>query len=129
MTTTTMHVPYSYLSSQFHFTKQRTRDIRRDIDALLLSGDFTLGKKVQEFEEAWAETCGTKHAIGVGNGTDALFLIMKALGIGDGDKVVTVPNTFIATVGAIIATGATPVFIDIGDGYLSEFLDSWFSAL
>ena len=81
-------------------------------------GFYTLGPAVQEFEEAFAAYCGVRYAVGVNSGTDALFLLMKALGVGPGDGVITVPNTFVATVGAIIAAGATPVFIDIGDDYL-----------
>ena len=64
-----------------------------------------------------AKIIGAKYAIGVGSGTDALFLSLKVIGVGEGDEVITAPNTFIATVGAIVATGAKPVFVDVTDEY------------
>ncbi len=90
-------------------------EIMDDIDTLLDTGDFTLGKHLQEFEKAFASYCGVKHAIGVGNGTDALQLALGANGIWDGTRVITTPFTFVATVGAIVACGARPVFVDNGD--------------
>lgn len=108
-----MTVKYSYLDEQF----ANAKDILRDIEKLLHTGDFTLGHAVQEFETKFAAYCGVKHAIGVANGTDALFLLMKALGIGSGDEVITPPNSFVATTGAIVMTGAKPVFVDVGDDY------------
>ena len=125
-------VPYSYLLDQFNpegrknmkvkyveLTKQATvPEILKDIKELLLkTGDFTLGKQVRIFEERFAKLCHTKYAVGVNSGTDALFLSLKAVGIGPQDEVITVPNTFIATVGAIVATGARPVFVDVQDDY------------
>ncbi len=74
---------------------------------------FAGGPFVEKFEEEFAQFCGCRHAIGVGNGTDALWLTLLALGIGPGDEVITVPNSFIATAEAISLTGATPVFVDI----------------
>jgi dTDP-4-amino-4,6-dideoxygalactose transaminase len=78
---------------------------------------FVLGPQVEEFERRFARLCGTPHAIGLNSGTDALFLSLKALGIGPGDEVVTAPNSFIATAGAIVAAGATPVFADVTADY------------
>ncbi|MBM4314712.1 MAG: DegT/DnrJ/EryC1/StrS family aminotransferase [Deltaproteobacteria bacterium] len=75
--------------------------------------DFAGGPFVAGFEQAFAGFCGCKHAIGVGNGTDALWLSLLALGIGPGDEVITVPNTFIATAEAITYCGAKPVFVDV----------------
>ncbi len=80
-------------------------------------GDFTLGQAVDELEDEFKKIAQTKYAIGVGSGTDAIFLSLKALGIDKGDEVITVPYTFYATVGAIVTAGATPVFVDVGPNY------------
>ncbi|MDQ2800427.1 MAG: DegT/DnrJ/EryC1/StrS family aminotransferase, partial [Armatimonadota bacterium] len=83
------------------------------MQAVMASGRFIGGKAVEQFEAEFAAYCGTTYAIGVGNGTDALHLALLALEIGPGDEVITVPNTFIATVAAIALTGATAVLCDI----------------
>ncbi|MEF2966126.1 DegT/DnrJ/EryC1/StrS family aminotransferase [Paenibacillus sp. M1] len=83
-------------------------------------GVFVGGPEVAEFEKAFAAYSGTEYAVGVGNGTDALFLALKALGIGPGDEVITAANTFIATVNAIYNTGATPVLADCGPDYVLD---------
>lgn len=83
------------------------------IDEVISSGDLSGGSFVEGFEKDFAEYCGTKNAVGVGSGTDALWLAMKAMGIGPGDEVITVPMTFIATAEAISMTGAKPVFVDV----------------
>jgi dTDP-3-amino-2,3,6-trideoxy-4-keto-D-glucose/dTDP-3-amino-3,4,6-trideoxy-alpha-D-glucose/dTDP-2,6-dideoxy-D-kanosamine transaminase len=108
-----MRVPFSYLDRQFADVDAYLADVR----ALVLSGDFTLGKAVGEFETRFAEMSGMPHAIGVGSGTDALILSLQILGIGPGDEVITTPNTFIATVGAIAMTGARTVFVDSNEGF------------
>ena len=108
-----MNVPYSYLDEQFANVDAYLEDVR----ALVQSGDFTLGKAVGEFEERFAKLCGLPYAIGVGSGTDALILSLKILGIGPGDEVITTPNTFISTVGAIAMAGARPVFVDNNSEY------------
>jgi len=87
------------------------------VRALVQSGDFTLGAPLTEFESRFAEMCKLPYAVGVGSGTDALILAMKAAGVEHGDEVITSPNTFIATVGAIAMAGARPVFVDSNDGY------------
>ncbi|MFC3674854.1 DegT/DnrJ/EryC1/StrS family aminotransferase [Ferrovibrio xuzhouensis] len=87
---------------------------------LVRSGDFTLGKVVGEFEAMFAEAVGVRHAIGVGSGTDALKIPLKALGIGPGDEVITTANTFWATVGAIAEAGARPVFVDCDDSFCMD---------
>lgn len=77
------------------------------------SGWYVLGEEGQAFEAEWAAACGTSHAIGVGNGMDALEIALRALGIGPGDEVITTPVTAFATVLAIIRSGATPVLADV----------------
>ncbi len=83
-------------------------------------GVFVGGPRVSAFEKAFAGYIGVGETIGVGNGTDAIFLALKALGIGPGDEVITAANTFVATVGAIHHTGATPVLVDCGPDYLMD---------
>mgnify|MGYP001295473796 CR=1 FL=1 len=102
-------VPYSYLDRQFVDLERYLAAIRQVVE----TGDFTLGQPVREFEERFAKLCGLPYAVGVGSGTDAIIMSLEMLGIGKGDEVITAPNTFIATVGAIVATGARPVFVDI----------------
>jgi dTDP-4-amino-4,6-dideoxygalactose transaminase len=91
--------------------------IKPDIDAaiqnVLAETAFIGGHNVKVFEESFARFCNVTHCIGVGNGTDALFIALKTLGIGAGDEVITVANSFIATSEAITQTGATVVFVDI----------------
>ena len=77
------------------------------------SGWYVLGKEVEAFEEKWATACGVVHAVGVGNGMDAIEIALRALGIGHGDEVITTPMTAFATVLAIMRSGATPVLADI----------------
>lgn len=77
------------------------------------SGWFVLGNEVSIFEKRWAATCGVAHAVGVGNGMDAIEIALRALGIGSGDEVITTPMTAFATVLAILRAGATPVLADI----------------
>ncbi len=108
-----MKVPFGYLDRQFADIDAYLGDVR----AVVESGDFTLGGAVDEFERRFAAQCQMPHAIGVGSGTDALILSLRALGIGPGDEVITAPNTFIATVGAIAMSGARPVFVDSDEGY------------
>ena len=78
------------------------------IGAVLSKCDFILGEEVTTFEREFAAFIGAKHCVGIGSGTDALQLILRALKIGPGDEVITVANTFIATVEAITYVGATP---------------------
>ena len=89
------------------------QEILSAIEEVLDSGWLILGQKVKSFEEEYSKFSETKFGIGVANGTDAIFLALKSLGIGKGDEIITVSNTAIPTVSAIVSTGATPVFVDI----------------
>jgi dTDP-4-amino-4,6-dideoxygalactose transaminase len=94
-----------------------SRDVEAGLDdvwrRLVDSSAFIGGPWVERFEAAWARYCGTKHAIGVANGTDALEITLRALGIGPGDEVIVPANTFVATAEAVVLAGATPRFIDV----------------
>lgn len=90
--------------------------IAKEIEAatrVIRSGSYILGAELRAFESNWAHYCGVKHAIGVGNGMDAIEIGLRALGIKAGDEIVTTAMTAFATVLAIVRTGATPVFADI----------------
>src|SRR5215813_8307792 len=105
-----MKVPFLDLKAHHApFIEKFDRAIREVIENSAFAG----GPFVEKFEEEFATFCGSSYAIGVGNGTDALWLTLLALGIGEGDEVITVPNTFIATAEAITYCKAKPVFIDV----------------
>ena len=106
-------VNHNYLRQQFSDHDVILEKIKK----VVLKGDFTLGREVDQLEDEFAEVAGTKYAIGVGSGTDALFLSLKALGVDKGDEVITTPYTFFATIGAIVTAGARPVFVDIRPDY------------
>ena len=108
-----MEVRYSYLPQQFTNCEVLWQNLRE----FVRTGDFTLGEPLTQFEHSFAELIGTKYAIGVNSGTDAIKLSLGALGIGLGDEVITTANTFVATVGAICELGATPVFVDCDDTF------------
>ncbi|HUM00969.1 MAG TPA: DegT/DnrJ/EryC1/StrS family aminotransferase, partial [Thermoanaerobaculia bacterium] len=97
--------------------KVQIATIRAEIDAavagVLDGGVFVGGEEVRLFEREFASCCGVKGAVGVGSGTDALSLALRALGVGAGDEVITVAHTFAATAEAIVAAGARPVFVDV----------------
>src|SRR4029450_5144326 len=105
-----MKVPFLDLKAHHApFIEKFDRAIREVIESSAFAG----GLFVEKFEEEFAGFCGSSHAIAVGNGTDALWLALLALGIGEGDEVITVPNTFIATAEAITYCKARPVFVDV----------------
>ncbi len=106
-------INHNYLKEQF----SNYHEIFQEIEKVVKAGDYTLGNAVNEVEALIANETSTKFAIGVGSGTDALFLSLKALGIGEGDEVITTTYTFYATVGAIVTAGAKPVFCDIKDDF------------
>ena len=93
------------------------RRIKPEVDAAIArvidAGHFIKGEDCTLFEAEFAAWCGAGHAVGVANGTDALILALRAYGVGPGDEVVTVANTFIATGEAILLNGARPVFVDV----------------
>jgi len=108
-----LSVSHNYLQRQFADYPA----IFRKLETLVQSGGYTLGEEVDRFEARIAALCGSRHCIGVGSGTDALLLSLKAAGVGPGDEVITTPYTFFATVGAIATSGARPVFADIREDY------------
>ena len=109
-----MKIPYIDLRAQHRFIKD---GIIKEVEKTILSGQFILGASVKQFEEKFAELCHTKYAVGVANGTDALILSMKELGVGKGDEVITAPNSFLATASSIVLSGAKPVFVDVRDDF------------
>ena len=108
-----MKVRYSYLKQQF----SNCNDLWKDLKKFVNTGDFTLGKELLKFEKKFAKLIGTKYAVGVNSGTDAIKLSLKVIGIKPGDEVITAANTFVATVGAICELGAVPVFVDCDDSF------------
>jgi dTDP-3-amino-2,3,6-trideoxy-4-keto-D-glucose/dTDP-3-amino-3,4,6-trideoxy-alpha-D-glucose/dTDP-2,6-dideoxy-D-kanosamine transaminase len=108
-----LRINHNYLNQQFADHEVIWAKMRE----VVIRGDFTLGNEVDLLEKEYAQMSCTNHAIGVGSGTDAIFLSLKALGVGEGDEVITTAFTFYATVGAIVTAGAKPVFCDIGSDY------------
>ena len=105
-----MDIKFVDLKSEYHQIKG---DIDQALSKTLESGNFILGEQNLAFENEFSEFIGTKYGVGMNSGTDGLYLALKALGIGPGDEVLTVANTYISTVDAIVRNGARPVFIDI----------------
>ena len=105
-----MNIPLIDLKAQY---KSIAEDLDRVTKEVLSSASYIMGKNVTEFEKEFAEYIGVKHAISVGNGTDALVIALKSLGIGHGDEVITSPFTYFASAEVISAVGATPVFVDV----------------
>jgi len=108
-----MKVPYSYLREQF-------ADPQPILDALkeqLSRCEFTFGKELKEFEDRMAGYAGAKYCLGTSSGTVALSMLLKAAGVRPGDEVITVSQTFIATIGSIVAVGARPHYVDVLDDY------------
>jgi len=109
-----MKVPFTLLGKRYSYYK---KNIINNFNNISLKGDFILGKNVEIFEKKISKICQSKYAISVNSGFDALFLSLKCLGINKGDEVITVSNSYIATASSIVAAGAKPVFIDVGDDY------------
>jgi dTDP-4-amino-4,6-dideoxygalactose transaminase len=122
-----MQVPFLDLKAQYESIKD---EVDHAIQQVLKSCAFAGGPFVEKFEREYADFCDCAHAVGVGSGTEALWLTLLAMGVGPGDEVITVPNTFIATAEAISFCGAYPVFVDVDENTynmdpvkLKEFLE------
>ncbi len=109
-----MRVPFVDLARQL---KQMQDEFREAIDRVIENSNFILGEQVESFESEFAEFCGRKYGIGVSSGTDAIFLALKALGVGAGDEVLTAAYTYIATFNAISMAQATPVPVDVESSF------------
>jgi len=109
-----MKVPFMNLK-RIH--KPLEEEFNKVIQKVISQNNFILGKEVENFEKKFANYCGVKYAIGVANGSDALELILRGYGIGNGDEVITAANTFHATAAAIMNVGAIPVFVDCEKDY------------
>lgn len=105
-----MNIPFLDLKQQFNQIQQ---DVMPAVTEAMTNGAFIGGPQVTGFEEEFAAFCESQYCVGVGSGTDALRFALMAAGIGKGDEVITVPNTFIATTEAISQVGAVPVFVDV----------------
>ncbi|MEP6694874.1 MAG: DegT/DnrJ/EryC1/StrS family aminotransferase [Chloroflexota bacterium] len=110
MTVVTQDIPLVDLKAQYATIRD---EVRQAIDEVLDSMQLTIGPSVRAFDKEWAEYCGTAHAIGVGSGTDALQLAIRACGVSSGDEVITVSHTFFATVEAIVYANARPILVDV----------------
>ncbi len=107
-----MNVPFLDLKAQHDPIRD---EVHAALEQVIEQNAFAGGPYVEAFEQEFARYCHTADAIGVGSGTEAIWLALLALGIGPGDEVITVPNTFIATAEAISFTGAKPVFVDVSE--------------
>lgn len=106
-------INHNYLSQQF----KNYKTILDKIAIVVRRNDFTLGKEVDKFENKIKKFLKSRYVVSVGSGTDALMLSLKALGIREGDEIITTPFTFYATIGAIVTAGAVPKFVDVKDDY------------
>lgn len=110
----TMTVPFVAIGKQYEEFRE---EILQIFDAISKTGHHVLGPHLHRFEESFAAYCGTRFAVGVGNGSDALTYSLLAHGIGAGDEVITAPNSFVASAWTIANVDATLVFADVGDDY------------
>lgn len=112
MTVITQEIPLVDLKTQYATIRD---EVRQAIDEVLDSMQLTIGPNVRAFDKEWAQYCGTTQAIGVGSGTDALQLAIRACGVSSGDEVITVSHTFFATVEAIVYANARPILVDVDE--------------
>src|SRR5689334_5677186 len=110
------HVPFVDLHAQYHSLK---KEIDSAIFSVIEESEFIKGKYVAAFESEFENTYGVKHCIGVANGTDAIYIVLKMLDIGPGDEVITVANSWISTSETITQAGAKVVFADTEPDYFS----------
>lgn len=108
------NIPYVDLTLQH---RELRTELLRAVEGVFDHGQFVLGPEVGQFEDQFAELCGSRFSVGVNSGTDALILGLRVLGIGPGDEVITVSNSFVASASCIRLVGATPVFADVGPDY------------
>ena len=111
-----MNIPFVDLQAQYQSIK---KDIDKAISDVIAETAFIGGHFVKDFERDFASLYGVKHMIGCANGTDALYIVMKMLGVGPGDEVITVANSWISSSETITQTGAKPVFVDVHPEYYS----------
>ena len=111
-----MKVPYSYLKEQF----QDPEPILQAFRDQLTRCEFTFGPELEEFEANMARYTGAKYVLGTSSGTIALSMLLKAVGVGEGDEVITVSQTFVATIGSIVTIGARPYFLDVLDDFTMD---------
>ncbi len=109
-----MKVPFTSLGKRYSYYK---KNIMNNFHKISSKGDFILDKNVEIFEKKISRICQSKYVVSVNSGFDALFLSLKCLGITKGDEVITVSNSYIATASSIVAVGAKPVFVDVGEDY------------
>ncbi len=110
-------VPFVDVPKQYQIIKE---EVLKTIDDVLSRGDLILRKDVEEFEKNMAVFVGTKYAVGLNSGTDAMFLSLKALGIGPGDEVITVSHTFVASIAVIVNVGAKPILVDVKEDFTMD---------
>ena len=111
-------IPLMNLTRQYESISE---ELNTTVIDILQSGQYIMGKSVEEFEKMFAEYIGIKYAIGVGNGTDALVIALKAAGVRSGDEVITCAMSFFSTAEAIVTVGAVPIFVDcVHDGFLID---------
>ena len=109
-----MVIPFVDLARQFRSIEDELTKAFVDVGR---SGAYIMGERLESFEKKIAEFIGVSHALGVADGSDALFLVLKAWGIGPGDEVITATNSFIASAWVIVAVGATPVLVDVAEDF------------
>ena len=123
---TKIQIPLVDLKAQYATIRD---EVVPAIEDVLEGMQLTIGPNVRAFDEEFAAFCGTKHSIGVGSGTDALQLVIRALGVTNGDEVITVSHTFFATVEAILYANARPVLVDIDEKTLNISLEAIAAAI